>query len=295
MPAGSARAVRSGADALTASTVARLKCTDVGPISPLTARAATRMRASSARAAAKNTARLSAAVGARSTGGSAGRGSGCGVSTGAVLTVPGVGARGGSAVPAGEPALPVHPAAKAATATASTTTAVEKGRKRLCMTAPHGSGACRTADNRGDARGRTKVVRRPEAAGWGGETATATGPSGAASGVAGPGRRSLHLVRPAVGRAGRRDHGASGAAGEGRPVLAGERGRRLRPLQPGAGSPQPGRVGGRMRAPWLAGRPGAAAAWSAVAAGGDRYPRRSAARAPLPGLPATPARPGAAV
>ncbi len=73
-----------------------------------------------------------------------------------------------------------------------------------------------------------------------------------------------------LGGLGRRDDGASGATGEGWSVLAGKRVRRLWPVQPGAGSPQPGGVGGRMRAPWLAGRPGAAAGRSAVAADGDR-------------------------
>ena len=71
MPVGIARAVRSGLEALTVSSVAWLKWTEVGPISRLTARAAAWIRASSARAAAKNTARLPAAVGA---GSSVGRG-----------------------------------------------------------------------------------------------------------------------------------------------------------------------------------------------------------------------------
>src|SRR6266566_1243377 len=158
MPAGNARAVRSGVDASTASSVARLKRIDVGLISRLTARAAARIRASSARAAAKNAARLSAAVDARSTGGPTRGVCVCGAWTGAVLTVPGVGPPGGSAVPAGEPAPLVHPAASAAAATANTRTAVRTGRKLFGMTAPHASGAGRTADNRGDAWQWTKVV-----------------------------------------------------------------------------------------------------------------------------------------
>src|SRR3954452_18262524 len=107
------------------------------------------------------------------------------------------------------------------------------------------------------------------------------------------GRPDLHLVRPHLHRTGPAQHRARRPAGQGRAVLAGERGRRLPPVQLRAGAHRAGGVAGGVRAPRLAARRGPADPAADHTCGRERRPGRPAPGAPLPGRATAPAAPPA--
>ncbi len=102
-------------------------------------------------------------------------------------------------------------------------------------------------------------------------------------------RRHVRVVRMRVRRVDAADDGARHPAGQGRPVLAGERGRRLPPLQRRARPPRSGRVAGRVRAARLGAGRAAAGAGAHRPRCGDRAARRPAQGAPAAAEPAAPA------
>src|SRR3954451_2425936 len=118
-----------------------------------------------------------------------------------------------------------------------------------------------------------------------------TGPCRSPARRRGARRADLHLVRTDLPRPGHPDHRARRPPGQGRPVVAGERGPRLPALQLRARPRRARGVAGGVRAAGLARGRRAAGPGAGVAGGGDRRPRRSAPGASLPRCAASPAGP----
>ncbi|CAA9212458.1 MAG: hypothetical protein AVDCRST_MAG54-182, partial [uncultured Actinomycetospora sp.] len=112
------------------------------------------------------------------------------------------------------------------------------------------------------------------------------GSTGAVGRRAGPRRRHLPVVRPPPHGGRRRHHRPRRAQGQGRAVVAGERGRGVPPLQRRARAPGRGRLARGVRAPRLVPRRAASGAGADVAGRGHRRARRSAPGAPAPRRPA---------
>ena len=117
----------------------------------------------------------------------------------------------------------------------------------------------------------------------GGDVVPPARPGRAAARGDGPRRRGVRVVRAGVRRPRRGDHRPPRAEGQGRPVVAGERGGGLPAVQRRARAHRPGRVARRVPAARLGAGPGGGAGRAARAGGGDRGQGRAAPGPALPG------------